>query len=376
MAMSLFWKPMPAPFIRALPGHYEPSQHLLNTADVLSIRQQPDQNMNMTNQPFDTPFSQMAFHKPTSRARQQKEATSSSHSKRHELRDTNFMMEPKYTHDDSSEAFLQLQRNGFVSIPRTDLGTAFAPMNRLPPYDHFVDFRGQSTGERDEMDETMAPIPSTSNFNPVDQTYDELEHYAHRPFDGGQEQFEDTFVRYSAGLEVTPPMLLGYDTAVDGKAASLVGSYYAETNGCLDQTNWNHTQTQDVDLHHGLPHLYDHPWAASPETFSSAESTGSYLNQDVASPWPAPVERENTEPFLSSNGSERGRQDELLLRYRQDGKSYKEIQSLGGFEQSVSTLRGRYRNLVKAKSARVRKPQWTDTDVSINDVGRLSMHPR
>jgi hypothetical protein len=56
--------------------------------------------------------------------------------------------------------------------------------------------------------------------------------------------------------------------------------------------------------------------------------------------------------------------DALLVRLRQDGKSYKQIKETGGFDEAESTLRGRYRTLIKPKEARVRKPEWQDRDVS------------
>ncbi|EXJ57054.1 hypothetical protein A1O7_07398 [Cladophialophora yegresii CBS 114405] len=57
--------------------------------------------------------------------------------------------------------------------------------------------------------------------------------------------------------------------------------------------------------------------------------------------------------------------DALLVRLRQDGKSYKQIKEIGGFEEAESTLRGRYRTLVKPKEARVRKPEWRDRDIQL-----------
>ncbi|KIW65614.1 hypothetical protein PV04_07858 [Phialophora macrospora] len=57
--------------------------------------------------------------------------------------------------------------------------------------------------------------------------------------------------------------------------------------------------------------------------------------------------------------------DALLVRLRQDGKSYKQIKETGGFEEAESTLRGRYRTLIKPKEARVRKPEWRDRDIQL-----------
>jgi hypothetical protein len=55
--------------------------------------------------------------------------------------------------------------------------------------------------------------------------------------------------------------------------------------------------------------------------------------------------------------------DQQLIEWKNQGLSYKEIKSRGGFEEAESTLRGRYRTLTKPKHLRVRKPEWPDRDV-------------
>lgn len=56
--------------------------------------------------------------------------------------------------------------------------------------------------------------------------------------------------------------------------------------------------------------------------------------------------------------------DDLLVQWRQEGKSYKEIRRLGAFDEAESTLRGRYRALTKNPEERLRRPPWTSDDVS------------
>lgn len=63
-------------------------------------------------------------------------------------------------------------------------------------------------------------------------------------------------------------------------------------------------------------------------------------------------------------GSRNTSKDEYLVRAKQQGMSYKQIKQAGAFEEAESTLRGRYRALTKEPGARVRKPQWTEGDVS------------
>lgn len=61
---------------------------------------------------------------------------------------------------------------------------------------------------------------------------------------------------------------------------------------------------------------------------------------------------------------EQNAKNALLIHYKEQGMSYKDIKALGGFEEAESTLRGRYRTLTKPKEERVRRPEWKDRDVS------------
>lgn len=54
----------------------------------------------------------------------------------------------------------------------------------------------------------------------------------------------------------------------------------------------------------------------------------------------------------------------LLIHYKEQGMSYKDIKAIAGFDEAESTLRGRYRTLTKPKEERVRKPEWSERDVS------------
>jgi hypothetical protein len=55
----------------------------------------------------------------------------------------------------------------------------------------------------------------------------------------------------------------------------------------------------------------------------------------------------------------------LLIEYKRQGLSYKDIKRIAGFKEAESTLRGRFRTLTKSKEQRVRKPQWHEKDVSL-----------
>jgi hypothetical protein len=60
--------------------------------------------------------------------------------------------------------------------------------------------------------------------------------------------------------------------------------------------------------------------------------------------------------------------DQFLIDCKDKGMSYKDIRVLGGFREAESTLRGRYRTLTKPKEERVRRPQWSQRDVSTHAV--------
>ncbi|POS85844.1 hypothetical protein EPUL_001874 [Erysiphe pulchra] len=67
----------------------------------------------------------------------------------------------------------------------------------------------------------------------------------------------------------------------------------------------------------------------------------------------------------------RSAKDEFLIQKRRAGMSYKDIRLEGGYTEAESTLRGRFRTLTKPKSARVRKPEWSDKDT---DLLRQAVH--
>ena len=64
----------------------------------------------------------------------------------------------------------------------------------------------------------------------------------------------------------------------------------------------------------------------------------------------------------------RDAKDDFLVRSKLAGMSYKDIRRRGNFVEAESTLRGRFRTLTKHKAARVRKPEWTDNDVSAHSL--------
>lgn len=63
--------------------------------------------------------------------------------------------------------------------------------------------------------------------------------------------------------------------------------------------------------------------------------------------------------------AQRKHNDDLLIQGKKNGLTYKEIrEQMVGQKPAESTLRGRYRALTKERKDRVRKPVWTQHDVS------------
>ncbi|KAF2142026.1 uncharacterized protein K452DRAFT_358501 [Aplosporella prunicola CBS 121167] len=61
--------------------------------------------------------------------------------------------------------------------------------------------------------------------------------------------------------------------------------------------------------------------------------------------------------------------DALLVEWKNAGLSYKQIRERASFTEAESTLRGRYRNLTKARDQRVRKPLWLAEDIRLLKEG-------
>ncbi|KAF6808300.1 hypothetical protein CSOJ01_07623 [Colletotrichum sojae] len=112
-----------------------------------------------------------------------------------------------------------------------------------------------------------------------------------------------------------------------------------------------------------------------PNTVSTVVSRRSTPPRRMLSSDPKPESRPSKQPkscptaqastALSdfAERAERSAKDEYLLKAKAEGLTYREIRAKGGFSEAESTLRGRYRTLTKSKEERVRKPEWTDTDI-------------
>ena len=119
------------------------------------------------------------------------------------------------------------------------------------------------------------------------------------------------------------------------------------------------------------------------QSVSSPNQESSDSNRDSSTPYEPSIASRSTSPstvngpygthsikaiipptWSTSASERRNQQDSFLVVAKQSGMSYRDIRLQGRFSEAESTLRGRFRTLTKTKSARVRKPQWKEKDVS------------
>jgi hypothetical protein len=111
------------------------------------------------------------------------------------------------------------------------------------------------------------------------------------------------------------------------------------------------------------------PTSIQPQSSPPAMSLEASQTQFALSPaYPVRSARADNEAL---DLSDRMSKDEFLVRQKQLGMTYREIRRMGGFVEAESTLRGRYRTLTKSREARVRRPEWSEKDVSCRVFLRL-----
>lgn len=116
------------------------------------------------------------------------------------------------------------------------------------------------------------------------------------------------------------------------------------------------TIVRNSDIHDGGSH--DLSSGATSVALSVYESDSNYGASRAQSTQPSRL----PSPVLSEH--HKSAQNEFLIKARAEGMSYRDIKVKGGFTEAESTLRGRHRMLTKDKEDRVRKPEWTEKDVS------------
>lgn len=92
----------------------------------------------------------------------------------------------------------------------------------------------------------------------------------------------------------------------------------------------------------------------------TSDATANDSNSTLPKKTKTTMRRVNHGPITTS---ERKRRDDVLLRLRKQGYTYKECRELGDFAENESTLRGRMRILSRPEVARKRKPGWSCEDV-------------
>lgn len=137
-------------------------------------------------------------------------------------------------------------------------------------------------------------------------------------------------------------------------------------------TEFDSFTTHDVDQNTNplMPHCPDPELISLTQQYSqtvipSIENNERDLTWNVTQPHHRESSTSSTLGRTSQTSSTRKAEDEFLLDCKDRRKmSYRAIKALGGFREAESTLRGRYRTLSKLKEERVRKPEWSERDVS------------
>ncbi|KAG0646818.1 hypothetical protein D0Z07_6223 [Hyphodiscus hymeniophilus] len=80
---------------------------------------------------------------------------------------------------------------------------------------------------------------------------------------------------------------------------------------------------------------------------------------------PKPTAESSSSSSTAQATHRRNEKDDFLVKKKLAGMAYKDIRREGNFTEAESTLRGRFRTLTKHKTARVRKPEWTDNDLRL-----------
>ncbi|KAJ5157837.1 uncharacterized protein N7482_008937 [Penicillium canariense] len=125
-----------------------------------------------------------------------------------------------------------------------------------------------------------------------------------------------------------------------------------------------HSQPQAVQpsysVDHGLPSTQE------PRTLTLTHSPKP-SDQEHGNPptHPDPVYAQDNNPAIKASLYYSDTRNALLIEWKRQGLSYKDIKRIGGFKEAESTLRGRFRTLTKAKEQRVRKPKWLARDIQL-----------
>ena len=133
-------------------------------------------------------------------------------------------------------------------------------------------------------------------------------------------------------------------------------------------TNYPHGPSMPTFAVHNAESYNVRP--ASNTTASPAQGDNSIQSHQTASYPTLPTHNQPQVRFQTSTSAanvqaQRAYNDELLIEGKKKGLTYKDIRKKWkGIPPKESTMRGRHRSLTKARKDRVRKPVWTENDVS------------
>lgn len=184
----------------------------------------------------------------------------------------------------------------------------------------------------------------------------------------------DFAMQHNSALDIVPSVEHAHDgamsTIMEPNESSWAGSFF------VNDTSSNSWYPSDLTAQStGLPYytkgmsstdsyprsgVGDSPYAAHLCSDASYRSSreGSETNRHVP-------ERDGfAGGRMADNHLQRKAEDRILLEGKAAGLTYKEIKKKLRTPVAESTLRGRYRSLTKERKDRVRKPVWTEQDVS------------
>jgi hypothetical protein len=126
--------------------------------------------------------------------------------------------------------------------------------------------------------------------------------------------------------------------------------------------------------HSGLPPTPPNAQTAFHRQANMLESSNDHRTKLSQAQWTGfvtemPERDEQDDPPVMQNAdpdTRRKSDDEILMKCKAEGITYKEIKKRLRTKVAESTLRGRYRALTKPRKDRVRKPVWTENDVSFH----------
>ncbi|KAK5056116.1 hypothetical protein LTR84_012669 [Exophiala bonariae] len=173
----------------------------------------------------------------------------------------------------------------------------------------------------------------------------------------------DTFAPYLTGLETDNLPTVYSDIGLENQTFEFSSPLYSFRTDTL-------SLDYVPDLTLGPSHLQHEP--ALDASMDNFYDVGSEMNSpfDDHTDWSVRHSESPTHDVLHKRAKGRSTQrdtskDDLLIRLKTQGLSYKQIKDMGGFDEAESTLRGRYRALTKPREARLRKPEWGKREIQL-----------